>query len=68
MASQSIIIAEDGVDSGWSEVESLIGLLRYVYAVQVDAEFRKRLFEEYNGCAVAHPSQRQHTCIDPEFS
>lgn len=52
-----------------SEVESLIGLLlRYVYAVQVDAEFRKRLFEECNGCVVAHPSQRQHTCIDPEFS
>ena len=42
-------------------------LLRYIYAEQLILTFRSLAAEvTCNGCEIDHPSQWQHSCIDPD--
>ena len=70
MASQSenITVEIKRADKQTTIKERLKVLLRYVYAVKVESEFRKKIREECYGCETDHPSQLQHTCLEPEIS
>lgn len=50
------------------EVHRLKSLLRYLYATKLEIEFSNQLRKECYGCEIGHPSQLQHSCLDPEVS
>ena len=67
MASQSVNLTTSAGIEG-ADKQTAIELLRFVYAVSVESEFRKKIIAECCGCETDHPSQVQHTCLDSEDS
>ena len=50
------------------QVQRLNILLRYLYATKVSEAFAETVRDTCYGCEIDHPSQLQHTCLDPEVA
>ena len=46
--------------------DDLRQLLRYIYADQLILAYQSLAVSECQGCKIDHPSQHQHSCIDPD--